>query len=328
MLYRFNRGSRELLVVVKYELITTQTRINCYLEVEDGDIGFNENNWSAKNIFKNFIVPYEVSQVILAQFFLSEFLVLLHTGGLQLFNLESGQICAVSLPCNISRVWSILNGILLECASGESSTHHHNRLFFLMHPLEEVKPVLLLNPDKMTDMSTVVFTSATSPLAVLYDPQQHLHTFCQLSVIRDPNQRNYETARRSVKEDELESSLSQEMMQDTTFSSQAAQVRLECLYQELQPSSLASASFITHDELDQPLLCLLKKQERKVDCFALKQDLSDDTRRNVTFLWSVPALDAAPVAVTRASLKTFEGDTVHFYDVIVSAMTILLAHSS
>lgn len=63
--------------------------------------------------------------------------------------------------------------------------------------------------------------------------------------------------------------------------------------------------FLTHDKLDQPMICIHSVDSKKLDCFQIKQHNSNSKKVSTNFeispLMSLPALSAIPIASSRLS---------------------------
>src|SRR3990167_5244560 len=87
------------------------------------------------------------------------YLAILHNDGLLLHSME-GKILNLNLPCNISSIWALPTGIILEREKSESEKIKKNKKkkeenkkdtpshFSLLNPLEEIKPISYLSKNE------------------------------------------------------------------------------------------------------------------------------------------------------------------------------------
>ncbi|KYQ96888.1 anaphase promoting complex subunit 1 [Tieghemostelium lacteum] len=122
------------------------------------------------------------------------FLCMLHSNGLNIYNSSSsGRIYNVVLPCKIQRLWPSKFGLLLE---RDSSDQLQSRLpqsdipyiFSILHPLEELKPVLVTLENDMNDQEfffdinqTIVYSSKDYPIIITYHKVDKVHVIYKLS---------------------------------------------------------------------------------------------------------------------------------------------------
>eukprot|EP00808_Paulinella_micropora_P025174 g71415.t1 len=150
---------------------------------------------SAGQVITSFRAEQPILQVVWACFFnfLSgcheRSLCLLHPNKVMVYLPRAGDIYSVAMPCRVKKLWALLEGVLVEGLPADTALSEGPpgevppRLFSLLHPLEELKPLALFDAeeaaastrptDVLSDFVTdpairVVFTSPHLPLLLTY----------------------------------------------------------------------------------------------------------------------------------------------------------------
>jgi Anaphase-promoting complex sub unit 1 C-terminal domain/APC1 beta sandwich domain/Anaphase-promoting complex subunit 1 middle domain len=132
--------------------------------------------------------------------FAFRFLCIVHKKRLSLYS-PNGDVYSVALPCEVVRVWPLLEGIILERDAGPLETTRDPAaptLFSLMHPLEDIKPIatfvdvsgnghthtpqvnktqheLCLDDFVCDPLERVVYACGGDPFIVTYSQRTHTH---------------------------------------------------------------------------------------------------------------------------------------------------------
>ncbi|KAK1284173.1 Anaphase-promoting complex subunit 1 [Acorus calamus] len=274
-------------------------------------------------------------------------LCILQIDSLTIYYNASGEVACIPLPHAIASIWPLPFGLLLQKESDENrspyfqvsssntlanvrnlprpirgygsnppnllnSMEHVARMdmsshLILKHPLEEPQAIFVeergkLNPMKDFD-ERVIWTSDVMPLVVSYHKGKMQHSVWLVGIVNS----NCQTARKTS--------------MDTVASAivPSRQFSFRRIWQGKCSQLVASKVFLATDGDGVPIICFLHIEQKGLVFVTLHVDEKNnevlfDYKPHIS--WSIQAIDAAPVIVTRPRVKV---GPLSFMDIIVLA---------
>ncbi|CAN0909752.1 Anaphase-promoting complex subunit 1 [Linum grandiflorum] len=295
----------------------------------------NKILWSTgARVFKRFTLP---SAVIMACWCrmgeASEAcLCILHADTLTVYSI-SGEVVYVPLPCAIASIWPLPYGLLLQAASEgsrptrSSLSSAHDRMypkretryspqqhfsahspsvygikneavtvsshFILKDLLEEPQPTCIEERGKWNIMKDLeertIWTSDQIPLMASYNRGQSQHSVWVAELIKD----NLEVVNSSSTD-------------AVPYALSAKQVSFRRIWQGRGTRTAACKVFLATDDDASPIICFLLQEQKKLLSLRLQTiEINNETVFDIKpdMSWSIPAIAAAPVVVTRPRVK-------------------------
>ncbi|KAJ8769461.1 hypothetical protein K2173_002951 [Erythroxylum novogranatense] len=283
-------------------------------------------------------------------------LCILQTDTLTIYTI-SGEVVSVQLPCVINSMWPLPFGLLLQpaaeritqtpflssssfssasdvsCARNESR-HYHNIRF-------------LGSSERIIKGDTITVSSHLILKDMLEDPEPtYFEERVKLSTMKDFDERTIWTSdqiplmatynrgkmQHSVWVAKIISSISEGMNSHLTHACPAGllakRFSFRRIWQGKGAERVASEVFIATDDDASPVICFLLREQKKLLSVGLQRleinnEIIFDVKPEMS--WSIPAIAAAPVTVTRPCVKV---GSLPYMDIIVLASeSILLLYS-
>jgi hypothetical protein len=277
LVFQFQGSMKVFLILMHFRPFQEETQEEQLLIVDRKVL------WSASGSLKSsFCLPHKVIACVWTNFEENQYLCLVHEEALQLYSI-SGKVFSVPLPCKIDNIWSISNGIILERQKKEGSEEEEPIIFSLTHPLEEIKPIsymqsnntirfLHLQKSRETffvcdPAEKIVFTSIPLELMILYNNNSKKHSFWKLHFIP------------------------KKIISDVTQNIES-EIFIDFIYLENDSSSIGTNVFISFDSDFSILICILKKNDKKLEVFRYVEE-------KIIPSFCIPAISAIPISFTR-----------------------------
>eukprot|EP01133_Synstelium_polycarpum_P002635 gene2635-3039_t len=257
------------------------------------------------------------------------FLCVLHEGGLALHN-TAGKTYAVVLPCAIASVWPTPYGMLLARLERDAKARSNidiPALFSVLHPLEELKPVLVSSSDQSSSFfhdihQTIIYSSPAIPLLVTLDARSSSYVIYHISRRPSPAKTLASLTRATPATSASEpTSLSRFMAQfeqsddpDVSFIDKSEEdaifidsdLALVELYRSAPMagvSAATSSAFTVLNEYQLPMLCIANGTS--LDMFAIAANTN-----TVSFIRTIPVIKTA-VPITPKLLASNRASSRH-----------------
>ncbi|XP_022745935.1 anaphase-promoting complex subunit 1-like isoform X2 [Durio zibethinus] len=319
--------------------------------------------WSiGSRVFKRFTLP---SPVIMACWcrmgdIFEALLCVLQIGSLTIYN-TSGEVVSIPLPCSIISIWSLPFGLLLQqVAEGNSVTHGPFSYSSpslgsrdIIHNRTEIRHSTQHNFSFLTAYDHLIEgeSSSISSHLILKDLLEEPQSICieergKLNIMRDFDERTIWTGDQIP----LMASYNKVKMQHSVWVAEVINSSLEVenaslsatvpagvlpkcfcfrrIWQGKGAHTAASKVFLATDDDAAHVICLLFLEQKKLLSLRLQtveinNEILYDVKPDMS--WSIPAIAAAPVIVTRPRVKV---GLLPYTDIIVLAPeNILLLYS-
>ncbi|KAJ9175912.1 hypothetical protein P3X46_014412 [Hevea brasiliensis] len=310
--------------------------------------------WSTgSRVFKRFTSP---SPVIMACWchvgdMSDAFLCILLSDSLTVYNI-SGEVVSIPLPCAITSIWPLPFGLLLQPAAEGSSPAQSTFLSTspllgardISRPRREIRHSPQQNAtflgafDRVIKADTVTLSSHLILKDLLEEPQStYIEERGKLSIMKDFDERTIWTSDRIP----LMASYNKGKMQHSVWVAEVINSNLEVasgglidavpagllakqfsfrrIWQGKGAQTAACKIFLATDDDSAPVICFLLQEQKKLlsvrlQSLEINNEIIFDVKPDMS--WSIPAIAAAPVVVTRPRVKV---GLLPYTDIIVLA---------